>query len=139
MINFVIGPPCAGKSTFIKSTFPNATIIDLWDFQKNTVCNIVTILESYEKVKEALINAIKSDDSLIVLEHTLLRAERRVPYIEAIKEISNEPINCYVLKPTQKEYLKRCKARNVHGSIEDFKMLEIPTKDEDFDKIYIIK
>ena len=35
MIHFVIGPACSGKSYFIRKTFPNAVVVDIFDFQEN--------------------------------------------------------------------------------------------------------
>lgn len=139
MINFVIGPPCAGKSTFIKATFSDAIVIDLWDYQKDDFVTIENIMRSYEMAKKALIEAIKTNNKQIVFEHTLLKAKRRKPYIEAIREVSDDVINCYVLKPYMNEYRKRCKQRQVACQTDSYEILEMPTLSEGFDKIFIIK
>lgn len=139
-VNFVIGPASSGKSHFIKEVFPNSTVIDLYDFQKGTPVNVASVMDSYKKAEEALIEAVKKEKN-VVLEHTLLRAIRRKPYIEAVKKVTDEPINCYVIKPSMKKFKEYCKKRKLNYKYEKeaFDVLEIPTKDEGFANIYIIK
>lgn len=144
IINFVIGPAVSGKSTFIKNTFKNCKVVDLWDFQKDLdFFTIENILDSYKKTEEELIRQITaSKNKTIILEHTLLRAERRKPYIDAIKKVSEEAIiNCYIIKPTLAQFKKNCKNRDIDYEYakDGFNILEIPTKQEGFNNVYIIK
>ena len=91
-INFVIGPPCSGKSYFIENTFSkNSIIIDIWDYQKDLpYFNVENIIESYELAKKNLIEAIKNNpDKQIIFEHTLLKAIRRKLYLDAIRKRRN--------------------------------------------------
>lgn len=140
-IKIVMGPSCTGKSTFIKETFPNATVIDLFDFQKDFM-SVDEVMQSYIDCKDALVNAIKENKD-VVLEHTLLKAKRRPMYINAIKEVTDKPINVYVLIPDKEDYLKFAEKRNCNMSKEIidmmFETLEIPTIEEGFNNIYIIK
>ena len=142
-INFVIGPPCSGKSYFIENTFSkDSIIIDLWDYQKDLpYFNVENITESYELAKKDLIRKIQNNpDKQIIFEHTLLKSIRRKPYLDAIREITSDEINCYVIKPNMWRYKKNCKLRKLDYKFEKdaFKMLEIPTKSEGFNNIYII-
>ena len=73
-INFVIGAPCAGKSYFIRETFPDARVIDLYDFQGDDCMTIEDIAVSYKEAEDALINAIMTSGRQIVFEHTLVKA-----------------------------------------------------------------
>lgn len=140
-IKIVMGPSCTGKSTFIKETFPNATVIDLFDFQKDFM-SVDEVMQSYIDCRDALVNAIKENKD-VVLEHTLLKAKRRPMYINAIKEVTDEPINVYVLIPDKEDYLKFAEKRNCNMSKEIidmmFETLETPTIEEGFNNIYIIK
>lgn len=140
-IKIVMGPSCTGKSTFIKETFPNATVIDLFDFQKDFM-SVDEVMQSYIDCRDALVNAIKENKD-VVLEHTLLKAKRRPMYINAIKEVTDEPINIYVLIPDKEDYLKFAEKRNCNMSKEIidmmFETLETPTIEEGFNNIYIIK
>ena len=141
-VNIVMGPPCSGKSTFIKNTFPDATVIDLFDFQKNKpFATVESVMESYIEAKDALVAVLK-ENKKVVLEHTLLRAIRREIYVNAIKEVTDEPINIYVLIPekaTFVEFSKRRKCPTDDRYIADlFGTLEIPTQNEGFDNVYVI-
>lgn len=110
-IKIVMGPSCAGKSTFIKETFPQATVIDSFNFQKDFM-SINEIMQSYIDCKDALISTIKEGKD-VVLEHTLLKAKRRPMYIDAIREITDEPINIYVVMPDSDTYLEFSQKENV--------------------------
>ena len=141
MVNFVIGPACSGKTSFIKATFPDATIVDLWDYQKKyRAFNIETITETYLQTKEALEHALKENpEKQIVLEHTMLKAIRRMPYIETVKNMADVSINCYVMMPDYDTYKFFCKERKIIPSSTEFCLLEIPSQEEGFDNIFIIK
>ena len=141
-IKIVMGPSCAGKSHFIKETFPNSKVIDLWDFQKDYhFVSYDIIMKSYIDTKNALIEAIKNKED-VVLEHTLLKAIRREMYVKAIKEITDEPINIYVILPDKENFKlfneKRGFPCNDSELEQMLNILEIPTLEEGFENIYII-
>jgi predicted kinase len=138
---FVIGPPCAGKSYFIKNNFKNYEIIDLYDFQKDIpFITAQEVLISYEKAKDALVKAIKEGKD-VVLEHTLLKAKRRIPYIEAVREVYGGHLECFAIIPNEETYLRRCKERGVseYSGKVNYSIYEEPQKEEGFDEVYIIK
>jgi len=149
-IIFVIGPSCVGKSTYIKEHYKNFEIIDLYKFQQDyKILGLAQVVESYEKCKEALIKTVKENKN-VVMEHTLLRAERRIPYIEAVKALGNFDIECVCIKPNIELLVKRKILRGLdqYGLSEEeikqmceeeLKMLELPTVDEGFSKITIIE
>ena len=141
-ITFVIGIPCSGKSTYIKENFPNTKIIDLYDFQKDLkCCTPDTIWESYIKAKDAVLECIKNNED-VVLEHTMLRAERRKFYIDAIKEISDAPIDIVLINPLPEVIAKNSEKRNIHKSVEsiewELEILEFPEYEEGYRNITII-
>ena len=136
-IVFIMGPACSGKSTYIKNHFDGYTVIDLFDFQKNC-WNFESIAKSYEDCKEALINAIKENKD-VVMEHTLLRAIRRAPYIEAVRELTDSPIDIICMNPSEDLLNYRKGLRGVKGNAkEELKVLEIPSKEEGFRKVLVI-
>ena len=104
--------------------------------------SINEIMQSYIDCKDALISTIKEGKD-VVLEHTLLKAKRRPMYIDAIREITDEPINIYVVMPDSDTYLEFSQKRKCEMSKEMidimYDTLEIPTLDEGFSNIYIIK
>lgn len=142
-IKIVMGIPCAGKSTFIKKHFPNSTKIDLYDFQKQyEFLNLFNTIQSYEDTRQALIKAIKNKED-VVLEHTLLKAIRREVYVKSIKDITDEPIDIYLIHPPLQRFKKNHIIRfgdefNDEDLIQYYELLELPTKEEGFANVYVV-
>lgn len=141
MIAFVIGPSCAGKSTFIKENFPEFKKIDLYDFQTDNM-SVEEVWQSYLECRDALKEAV-SDNENVVLEHTLLKRHRRDMYIEAVKEVGDFPIDIYVILPDVNTLLERRRARGIKLNSsrflqEEIDMCDIPIKEDGFNKIVII-
>ena len=141
-IIFVIGPSASGKSTFIKENFPEHTVVDLLEiqnrrFRETGSYSVQTIRESYEITRDELVKAVKKGGD-IVLEHTLLRAKFRSMYVDAVKEVTDTPIDVFVIKPSLQVYEERCRARIIPCEKELLDILEIPTKNEGFRNITVI-
>ena len=136
----VAGPPCAGKSTFIKKNFPDRTVIDVYDYQQSIV-SVESVMQSYYDCKDALVLALQRGES-VVLEHTLLKAKRRPMYIDAIRSITDQDIDIYFIVPNLETYIQRQRSRNCYRGEEDSQMtldiIELPTKEEGFNNVYII-
>lgn len=148
MICFVIGMPGVGKSTYIKENFKNEIIMDIFEYQ-----NKYGVIEGYYKMMNDLKNIIVSPerrDKSIIVEHTLLRKQRRKEYIDAIRAVSDEDIVLvFIDKNDNKIYqqmLKRYKEtepdidkrtmENIKKQINAHRsLLEKPTSDEEFSKI----
>lgn len=141
MIVFVMGPSCGGKSTFIKKNFPNFKKIDLYDFEIENGFSVEAIMQAYEECKNALIDAIKNGEN-VVMEHTLLKAIRREVYIKAVKEVTDEPIIGYFLCPSDKELNSNAKRRMISfwkGELANIReVMELPTTEEGFSEVHII-
>lgn len=138
----VAGPTCAGKSTFIKDHFPQHTVVDLFDFQKDfKFVNPELVFESYIKCRDALVEALKQGQE-VVLEHTLLKAKRRAMYIDAIRSVTDEPIEMYFLMPSDKQLFKQMKERKYTRSLDTAKdmkaIAEVPTLEEGYAVVHII-
>ena len=95
-----------------------------------------------EKIKEDVIKALKDGED-VVMEHTLLRATRRKPYLDAFREATDEPIEIVLINPPKKVIAERKKERKIfrgESSIDaELEILEVPTSEEGFDKITIIE
>ena len=144
MMNVIIvaGPTCSGKSTFIKDHFPNHTVVDLFDFQKDLPCICVdTVLASYEHCRDALTAAIDRGED-VVLEHTLLKQKRRPMYIAAIREHTDAPIEMYFLMPSDEQLLKQMQERKYANDMRTViamkETAELPTLDEGYAVVHII-
>lgn len=141
-IIFISGPACAGKSTFIKENFPNKRVIDLYDFQKDIrFFTFETIWQSYVDCLEEMKKCINNKEDF-VLEHTLLKAQRRAFYIEELRKITNEDIEIYFLYPSEETLTKQSKERKCFYGKKDIQdqleLCELPTKEEGFSEVHII-
>lgn len=140
---FVIGAPCSGKTHFIREHYPEAKVIDLWDYQKEEpFLTLPVVIESYRKAKEAVTEAIQSaEEDIVVLEHTMLRAKRRAEYIEAVKKYDGVTLLCYAIMPDDKTHRRYCESRECrYGHIKAARdIFEIPKVEEGFDEVYIIE
>ena len=141
-IIIVMGPACAGKSTYIKRNFENFTVIDLYKYQEQN-STIAKMAESYENCKQDFLKAVKEGKD-VALEHTLLRASKRKEYIDAIRKITDCDIECICLCPSFKTIRERRKLRNCYYggdlAIQDaLDVLEIPKTMEGFSSVILVK
>ena len=129
-IIFVMGPSCAGKSTFIKKNFPDMKVLDLFEYEERIGFSIPAIKEAYKQIEKDLVDCVKNNED-IIMEHTLLKAIRREVYIKAIKEVSDSPIIGYFLLPSDDEIKANAKKRRVKMSDSELKnvreILDIPS------------
>lgn len=141
MIVFVMGPACAGKSTFIKHNFPDFKKIDLYDYEQKNGFSFEGVYQAYEECRIDLIDAVNKKEN-VVLEHTLLKAIRRKVYIDSIREITDEDIVAYFIYPSDKQLESNAKKRNISffkGELENIREIaEMPTIDEGFSEVNII-
>lgn len=140
-IIFVMGPSCAGKSTFIKQNFPDMKVLDLFEYEERIGFSIPAIKEAYKQIEKDLVDCVKNNED-VIMEHTLLKAIRREVYIKAIKEVSDSPIIGYFLLPSDDELRANAKKRRVKMSDSELKnvreILDIPSVEEGFSEIHII-
>lgn len=140
-IIFVMGPSCAGKSTFIKKNFPDMKVLDLFEYEERIGFSIPAIKEAYKQIEKDLVDCVKNNED-IIMEHTLLKAIRREVYIKAIKEVSDSPIIGYFLLPSDDEIKANAKKRRVKMSDSELKnvreILDIPSVKEGFSEIHIV-
>lgn len=147
MVTFVCGMPCVGKSTYIKKHFPNAEIIDIYNYQnKNGFCFVNDCFNWYEQAKVDLVEKALQTD--VVVEHTLLKKNRRLEQIENLRNNGyTGEIHLVFINPdveTHKERLLQRKFKDYE--LDDFRnmhidIMELPSDDdnEGFDSILIIK
>ena len=141
---FVIGIVGSGKSTYIKKHYPDYKKIDLYDYQTHFMC-VAEVLKSYEDCKQDLIESIKTCDK-VVMEHTLLKKMRRIPYIDAVRETDNVKLTCVLVNPSVEQIISNRTARglskticNKDSVIEELEVLEIPADGDGFDEIIIVE
>ena len=164
-VYFVIGPPHAGKTTAIEADEHLASLprVDLFDAQlpyksKNTY-GIANTWKSYYLVLIRLLSAMEKNNE-VVFEHTLVKAQRRPLYIDAVRNcFPDAKIVCCYVYPEPDEMITRSgiKPALVFGKGKDrekaeklariiyekqrevvlgnLEMFDVPTLDEGFDEI----
>lgn len=140
MVTFVCGIPASGKSTYIRKNFPNTNILDILDFQKKqpVIC-VATVLQAQEEGMYALLEATKKGD--VVMEHTLLRKQRRLDQIEFLRNNGYDgEIHLVFLNPPLDVLLERGKGRKADKDsiFKNIETIELPTEDEPFTSIKIV-
>lgn len=106
-IVFVTGPAYSGKSIYTAREYPEASVIDMRTFEY-----MMEAAESNEELEEIAENSMKycreallhmirngGEDETIVLKHPMLMKQTREFYLEAIKEITDCPVECAVMLP----------------------------------------
>ena len=128
-IHFVIGPTNSGKTTFRKAKFPELECADILDFQQETLPFGITkekyqrlILRTYAKHRKLVLEIAKEGKDFVI-EHTLLKAQRRVYYINKLKQ---HDLICW-----------HTTNMGIYGDIAKG-VYEIPTLSEGFSEIHAI-
>lgn len=152
-IRIIIGTAYSGKSYFAQTRFPDALKLDIYEYQnqvksEGALPNSFAILyEANERIKKDLVDAV-AEHKDVVMEHTLFKCKRRIVYVDAIREVSDERIELYLMWPSEDRLkdniLKRDGDRDDN---DDFfkhiknvqKEIEMPNTAEGFSKIYIVK
>ncbi len=152
----VMGTAASGKTHFIKEHFSDMDYkhISIGEYQRslkteeeldsmNTFEYFDYLAYCNEKAKEDMVEALKSGEN-VILEHTLYKAKRRIVYIEAAREVTDEPIDIYVMQPGRDRLRENLKSY-AHGDesalermLGEMSQIEYPNPIEGYDKIYSI-
>ncbi|MBR4164308.1 MAG: hypothetical protein IKR11_12360 [Solobacterium sp.] len=146
-IIFVIGPAFSGKSIYIQREFPDATWIKISTFEKHVfeaqsnleVNQIADNAQLYcsQDLKNRILHA--KEDEIIILEHQMLKKKQRAFYLNAVKEVTDTPVECIVMSPTDEMVKKQ--VQNIEQLFifyeYDKGKFEMPELDEGFQSIKI--
>jgi predicted kinase len=138
VIIVMTGVPASGKSSFCTSYFDNDKFVRI---------NGDTLRKEYKskaaKMEDKLIADCISESKSFIIDNTNIKLEQRKKYIDIAKENGYKVINFYI--PTTKEIaIERNKLREGDAHVSRvviytmLKNLVEPTKEEGFDKMYII-
>ncbi len=152
----VMGTAASGKTHFIDEQFAlmDCKHISIGQIQRElkTVEEVdeMSFSEYYdylaecnEKAKNDMVEALLAGEN-VILEHTLYKAKRRIVYVEAAKEIMDEPIDIYVMMPSRERLLENLKLYKFGGEesldrfLNEMSQIEYPNPAEGFDKIYSV-
>lgn len=152
-IRIVMGTAYSGKSYFAKTHFPEALKLDIYEYQKQVksegglLDSFATLYEANERIKKDLVNAV-AEHKDVVMEHTLFKCKRRIVYVDAVREVSEEPIEIYLMRPSEDRLKANILERDGDkDDNDDFlkrlislqKEIEMPNPAEGFSKIFIVK
>lgn len=101
--NIIIGPSCTGKYDLAEKLFPDYEVLSVGRMQREVERergkDLFIILEAHEKIIEDYVQKIQDRKNAVMI-HTLFKTQRRVEYIEAIRQVSDIPVDIYVMQPS---------------------------------------
>ena len=129
-----------GKRKFIKRFFPDVVeILNVGDYQRQ----LGDLVKANQEIIEDTIAAIREDQNPIIM-HTLYKSHRRRELIEAIRTVTDAPIDIYVMYPSEDEMLtyididEVAKEYGIEWIKHQLDSIEIPSIDEGFANVYIV-
>ena len=141
-ILFVTGPSFSGKSIYIRKEYQNAKVVNISVFKKSA--DAAETNEELEEIarnayfycREALMNTIRkaSDQDTVVLEAQLLSKKARTFFLDAVREVTDAPVECVLLCPDEKKISELLKDHPTLISLHEYEKekLEIPSNEEGF-------
>ena len=152
-IRIIMGTAYSGKSYFTQNHFPESLKLDIYEYQHQVKSECIlpdgfaTLYEANERIKKDLVDAVAQHKD-VVMEHTLFKCKRRIVYVDAIREISDEPIELYLMWPSEELLKSNIQKRDGDREDNDYffeqmkniqKEIEMPNPAEGFSKIFIVK
>lgn len=100
------------------------------------------IIEAHEQIIKDFAEAV-AEGKQVVMAHTLYKAKRRIDYIEKLREVTDDPIDIYVMQPSDEQILQYiAEDTERKGSVNivkgDLEQVEIPTVQEGFAHVYAV-
>lgn len=158
MIKLIIGCNATGKSHYIANNneFLNYIKLDIYEYQQQVRNeytdkeyisgreNYKILYEANERIIKDILKAVDAGKDIVV-EHTLFKRKRRLHMIEAIREISDTPIEVYVMMPSDERLKENCKLKKTEDTKffeyvkNQMEELELPSVSEGVTKTFVIK
>lgn len=144
-ILFVTGPSFSGKSIYIRKMYPEAAVVSI-----GTYTQYVYAADTNEQLEEIAKNAqhycrkelqerIKraGENDTVILEHRLLKKKSRAFYIDAVREVTDAPIDCIVMSPDEDTIVRLLNGEQALLNLHEYekKKLEIPERSEGFSSV----
>jgi hypothetical protein len=144
-ILFVTGPSFSGKSIYIRKEYKDARVVNINVFKKSA--DAAETNEELEEIaknayfycREALMNTIRkaSENDTVVLEAQLLSKKARTFFLNAVREVTDTPVECVLLCPDEKKIRDLLKDHPTLISLHEYEKdkLEIPSTAEGFSAV----
>jgi predicted kinase len=154
-VKIVMGTAFSGKSYFIKENFPDCEILSVGEYQKKIKMaekiNEHISLQDYKKILQMANDQIKRDmverlsqGKNVIMEHTLYKGMRRKEYLEAFWSVTTDPIDIYVMQPSDERLLKNIQTdekqseKGIDWIKSQMRDIEIPSILEGFSHVYLV-
>lgn len=154
-VRIVMGTAFSGKTHFIKENFPDSLILSVGEYQKKLMAvhgktGFMPIGE-YRNILQSANDQIKKDmlellaeGKDVIMEHTLYKAARRKEYLQAFRTVTDEPIDIYVMQPSDERLLQNIqtndeqRGRGIGWLKAQMREIEIPNIAEGFAHVYAV-
>lgn len=147
-IIFIAGPAFSGKSIYIQQNFPEARLVKISTFNKiayeafdNEELETLA-MNAQLYCKEALQNTLRcaKEDETVILEHQLLKKEGRAFFIQAVREVTDQPVECIVMDPDEEMIEKMLGFEQSFIMLHKYEKgkMELPAESEGFAKVEIV-
>ena len=147
-IVFVMGPVFSGKSIYIKKQFPDARVVKMkvYDEFISSASDNDMMYELTENAhyycREALVNTVRAagEDETVVLEHPMLKRDARDFFLNAVREVTDRPVECVVLKTDPEEVKEIADHQPAFIRLHDSEIgvMDIPGEDEGVCSVTIV-
>ena len=154
-VKIVMGTALSGKTHFIKENFPESEILSVGEYQKRIMGemdvpkylpmykHIEILQKANDQIKNDMVERL-SQDKDVIMEHTLFKAMRRKEYLEAFRTVTNEPVDIYVMQPSDEQLqinilsYEAIRDSGIGWIKSEMRQIEIPNIAEGFAHVYIV-
>lgn len=147
-ILFVTGPSFSGKSIYIRREYPEAKVVNINVFKKmaeaadsNEELEMMA-RNAYYYCREGLMNTIRSakENDVVVLECPLLSRRSREFYLQAVREVTDNRVECVLMCPDEDKIRELLSDHptlvNLH--VYEKSKLEMPAIEEGFYAVTVV-
>lgn len=154
-VRIVMGTAISGKTHFIKENFPDSLILSVGEYQRKIMAEQGKTgpmpIGEYKAILQAANDQIKKDmlellaeGKDVIMEHTLYKAARRKEYLEAFRTVTDEPIDIYVMQPSDERLWQNIQTndeqreRGIGWLKSQMREIEMPNIAEGFAHVYAV-
>lgn len=158
MVKLVIGVPASGKTHWINNCkeFEDAVKLDIYNYQQMVRKEFTDeeyisshdtyriLFEANERIIKDIVNFVQAGKDVVV-EHTLYKMKRRLQIIDAIRKVSDTPIEIYLMQPSDEQLQKNCELKDTEDEYmfsrakRQMEDVEFPSVKEGFAKTFYVK
>lgn len=158
MVKLVIGVPASGKTHWINSwkEFEDVVQLDIYNYQQMVRKEFTDeeyisshdtyriLFEANERIIKDIVSFVQAGKDVVV-EHTLYKMKRRLQIIDAIRKVSDTPIEIYLMQPSDEQLQKNCELKDTEDEYmfsrakRQMEDVEFPSVKEGFAKTFYVK